>query len=121
MNLDPEAESELELSHLTDEDETSIGSIPVMSGTIPTNIEIHITTDNASNISRAVKDSGYTHIRCFAHTVNLAVQKGLSHIDPQLVKMRKVVTYIRRSSKATIALQVITLYVIVICMLKVKQ
>lgn len=81
-------------------------SIPLVTGSLPQKLTVHITTDNASNISKAVKDSGFVHVRCFAHTVNLAVQSGLSHVDQQLIKMRRVVSYLRRSTKATIALQV---------------
>ena len=50
---------------------------------VPEGVKVYITTDNAKNISKAVEESKFSHIRCFAHSVNLAVQKGLkvSHIS----------------------------------------
>ena len=73
---------------------------------IPQNLLINITTDNASNISRAVKETGFNHIRCFAHTINLSVQKGLKVVDTQLAKLRKIIGLFHRSAKAKAALEV---------------
>lgn len=67
---------------------------------------IFITTDNASNVTKAVKDGGLKHIGCFAHTVNLAVQRGLKPLEKQLNYVRRVVKFFHQSSKATQALQV---------------
>jgi hypothetical protein len=74
--------------------------------TLPGNI--YITTDNAANVTKAVTESNFDHIRCFAHTLNLAVQKGLSitRIQRHLAKVRKIVKYFRKSNKAKYALQV---------------
>lgn len=71
-------------------------------------VDIFITTDNASNISKAVEESDFTHVRCFAHTVNLAAQKGLNTdgIKKQLVRVRKVVKFFKKSNKAEYALEV---------------
>lgn len=62
-----------------------------------------ITTDNASNVVNAVKIAElFPHIRCFAHTINLAAQKGLrvSQVDKLLGKLRAVVGFFHRSSVA---------------------
>ena len=36
-----------------------------------------ITTDNASNVINAAKEADMLHVTCFAHTINLAAQKGM--------------------------------------------
>lgn len=36
-------------------------------------VPIYIATDNARNINTAVQSMGWNHIRCFAHTLNLAL------------------------------------------------
>lgn len=84
-----------------DEDGEQIAS-PI----VPSDPTIYITTDNASNISKAVMESDYEHIRCFAHTINLAVQKGLLVVDNQLSRLRKIVSTFHRSTKAKNLLQV---------------
>lgn len=60
------------------------------------------TTDNAKNITKAIQATGARNVRCYAHTLNLAVQKGLSSgsIDGVLSKVRKVVAYFHRSTTA---------------------
>lgn len=75
---------------------------------IPADIlkNIIITTDNASNISKAVNDSGIQHIRCFAHTVNLAVMKGVNSLSSQIARVRKIVSYFHRSSIGSAKLKV---------------
>ncbi|XP_060555605.1 E3 SUMO-protein ligase ZBED1-like [Ruditapes philippinarum] len=68
-----------------------------------------ISTDNASNIVRAVKDSGLSpHVGCFAHTLNLATQRGLkvSQVDRLLGRVRRVVTFFHKSTSATSILKV---------------
>ncbi|KAG8226166.1 hypothetical protein J437_LFUL007403 [Ladona fulva] len=39
-----------------------------------------VVTDNAPNITSAVRVTGWAHLPCFAHTINLVVQNGLSTI-----------------------------------------
>lgn len=54
---------------------------------------VAVTTDNARNIN-AVRDIGLgPHIGCFAHTLNLASQKGMavSLVSRLLGKIRKTV------------------------------
>ena len=40
------------------------------------------------------------HIKCFAHTLNLAAQKALSVSSESLANVRKVVKYFRKSALA---------------------
>lgn len=68
--------------------------------------EVYITTDNASNVSKAVRESGLNHIRCFAHTINLAVQKGVAVFSPNLSRIRKITRFYHKSTKAKYELEV---------------
>lgn len=68
--------------------------------------QIVITTDNASNISKAIKDSGTQHVRCFAHTINLGVQKFISSISDHLARVRAIVKFFHRSPSAAAKLTV---------------
>lgn len=64
---------------------------------------ISVTTDNASNISAAMAQSGVAvHVKCMAHTLNLATQKALkvSAISKLCGKVRRVVAFFKRSTKA---------------------
>ena len=57
---------------------------------------ITITTDTASNIVKGVQEGGLKpHIRCFAHSLNLAAQKGLEtpSIACLLCRIRREVTF----------------------------
>jgi hypothetical protein len=68
---------------------------------------VTVTTDNAANITAAMNIIGLTNIRCMAHTLNLACQKALkiSAIDRILGKVRRVVSFFRRSTTANNMLQ----------------
>lgn len=61
-----------------------------------------ISTDNAANIVNAVKICGMTHIRCLAHTLNLATQKAMKveEVINLLKKVRHLVGFFHRSSTA---------------------
>lgn len=55
-----------------------------------------LTTDNAKNIMNAGELAGMKpHIGCVAHTINLAMQKGLQvpQMEKLLARIRRVVTY----------------------------
>lgn len=67
---------------------------------------IVITTDNAANISAAVREAGIPHVRCFAHTINLGVQKAVKVIQQPLSRIRRIVNHFHRSSLAAAALKV---------------
>lgn len=65
------------------------------------NVTIPVTTDNARNIVNAVTAAGLgPQIGCFAHTINLAAQKGMTvqQVSHLLAKMRKIVTFFHRST-----------------------
>ncbi|XP_034023456.1 zinc finger BED domain-containing protein 1-like [Thalassophryne amazonica] len=72
------------------------------------NTTIPVTTDNAKNIVNASNAAGLSpHIGCFAHTVNLASQKGLgvNQISRLLSKVRRVVTFFHKSTTAAVVLK----------------
>ena len=57
-----------------------------------------LTTDNASNIVNAPKQAELSpHIRCVAHTINLATQQGLkiSQMDRILGRIRHIVSFFK--------------------------
>ena len=61
-------------------------------------------TDNASNITNAIKIMKWNHLPCFAHTLNLILTNSLDEI-PELstviTKVKNVVSFFHRSTKAT--------------------
>ncbi|KAE8301067.1 hypothetical protein D5F01_LYC01220 [Larimichthys crocea] len=62
-----------------------------------------LVTDNARNMVVAGAGADLTpHVRCVAHTLNLASQKALKmdRVSELLVKVRKVVTYFHKSPQA---------------------
>jgi hypothetical protein len=60
------------------------------------------TTDNAANVCLAMRLSDVQHVRCMAHTLNLASQKclSISEISRVCGKVRRIVTYLHRSALA---------------------
>jgi hypothetical protein len=75
---------------------------------LPTTNDIALVTDNASNMDLAAKTADlHPHIGCFAHTVNLACQRGLKvpALCRLLGRIRKVVSFFHRSSTATAVLK----------------
>ena len=69
---------------------------------------ISITTDNGSNMLACGRDLAcelegcffnltFSHKRCAAHIINIAVKAGMKHIDTSIVKLRKFVIKIRNS------------------------
>lgn len=93
------------LSTVQGDDHTSDGIKESLLSCVKTwNIHVSaVTTDNASNITKAVRLANMTNIRCLAHTVNLAVKKGLAvrEIENITSKLRRVVTHFHKSAKAT--------------------
>jgi len=49
------------------------------------------TTDNASNITSAIRLCQWRHISCFAHSLNLIVQSSLDQIKETRVKVKSIV------------------------------
>lgn len=55
------------------------------------NVPIYIVTDNAANITNAVHLVGWDGIRCFAHTLNLALNDGKKETDGLDELLKKVI------------------------------
>ena len=74
------------------------------------NVHVHVTTDNARNIANAVEAARFSlHIRCFAHTVNLAALRGMGvhQMSRLLGRVRKVVTFFHRSITAAVVYDIV--------------
>ena len=65
---------------------------------------VALVTDNAANAVAAARITGWKHIPCFAHTLNLIVQGALK-ADPTLTALKKtcrnIVTFFHHSAKAS--------------------
>ncbi|XP_037829561.1 E3 SUMO-protein ligase ZBED1-like [Kryptolebias marmoratus] len=60
-----------------------------------------IVTDNASNMSIAAAEAAFSlHVKCYAHTLNLAAQRALkvTAVARLLGKVRRIVSFFRRST-----------------------
>ncbi|KAL2079766.1 hypothetical protein ACEWY4_025510 [Coilia grayii] len=68
-----------------------------------TNKDPVIITDNAANMVRAIEILEVPHIGCFAHILNLASQSALKlpAISRLLGRVRRIVTFFHRSTKAS--------------------
>ncbi|XP_062403782.1 E3 SUMO-protein ligase ZBED1-like [Sardina pilchardus] len=56
-------------------------------------------TDGASNITLAIKKCQWTHLHCFAHTLNLIVRgRGLKNLAETVEKVKHIVDHFHRSS-----------------------
>ncbi|XP_046542831.1 E3 SUMO-protein ligase ZBED1-like [Haliotis rubra] len=62
-----------------------------------------LTTDNANNMTVAARATGFPHVRCFAHTLQLAVHDALklNAIDNVIIHAQKLVSYFSKSVLAT--------------------
>ena len=60
-----------------------------------------IVSDNAANIVAAVRLTGWKHLPCFAHTLNLIVQDSLKEIKCIQDKVKGIVEYFHRSTVAS--------------------
>lgn len=70
---------------------------------IPAEKVVCIVSDNANVMIKAVIDSGYSHLGCFLHNLQLVVNHGLfeqAGISNIISKIRSIVTLIHRSNKA---------------------
>ena len=67
-----------------------------------TTIPIYIVTDNAKNFSGATNRTTWSHVNCFAHTLQLAIQDAKNEHDltSLLAKGRSIVGHYRHSNVA---------------------
>ena len=59
-----------------------------------------IVTDNAANIVNAVKLAKFKHLPCFAHTLNLVVQKGIQKLKTLRQKVKAIIEHFHRRTVA---------------------
>ncbi|CAI5682133.1 unnamed protein product [Oreochromis niloticus] len=66
-----------------------------------------VVTDNASNMTIASQLAGYLHVKCFAHTLNLASQRALNlpAVARVLGRVRRITGFFNRSTVANHALE----------------
>lgn len=57
-------------------------------------------SDNASNITLAIRKTGWLNVPCLAHNLNLIVKDGLKKIKPTQEKVKAIVEYFHRSTLA---------------------
>ncbi|CAB4011938.1 zinc finger BED domain-containing 1-like [Paramuricea clavata] len=64
---------------------------------------VAMVTDNAANIVAAVQITGWKHVKCFAHTLNLVVSEAIKTdlINGIRKRCRQIVTFFHQSTKAT--------------------
>lgn len=63
-------------------------------------------SDNASNITSAISmNSNWSHIPCFAHSLNLVAQSGLIKINDLHKRIKSIVEHFKRSTQAAIKLK----------------
>ncbi|XP_051914613.1 zinc finger BED domain-containing protein 4-like [Hippocampus zosterae] len=58
-------------------------------------------SDNAANITKAIKSLKWTHHPCLAHTLNLVVRDALKVMKPTVDKVKGIVEFFHRSTTAT--------------------
>ena len=59
--------------------------------------------DNAANMKKAMKDGGYTHQGCFAHSLQLVLHDGIlsqQYVKDILTKCRRIVDHFKHSPLA---------------------
>ena len=59
-----------------------------------------IVTDNAANVVNAVKLAKFKHLPCFAHALNLVVQKGIQKLKTLRQKIKAIIEHFHRSTEA---------------------
>uniref|UniRef100_A0A3Q3FCW9 BED-type domain-containing protein n=1 Tax=Labrus bergylta TaxID=56723 RepID=A0A3Q3FCW9_9LABR len=58
-------------------------------------------SDNAANVVKAIQNTGWPHLFCFAHTLNLIVHSGIAVIKPTVDKVKAIVEYMHKSTVAS--------------------
>ncbi|CAH1107911.1 unnamed protein product [Psylliodes chrysocephalus] len=57
-------------------------------------------TDNAANITKAIKDLKWRHFGCYARTINLIAEDAIIIVEPLIKKVRTLVAHFKRSTSA---------------------
>lgn len=68
------------------------------------NIENKITavvSDNAANITAAIRLGQWRGVSCFAHSLNLVVQTALKEVNDIVTRVKRVVEYFHKSTQGT--------------------
>lgn len=68
-------------------------------------IENCVISDNAVNITSAIRTEGWRHLSCFAHSLNLTVQTAFKEISPSIDKVKKNVEFFKRNLQELAKLQ----------------
>lgn len=58
---------------------------------------VAIVSDNAANIRAAVRICGWRNLPCFAHSINLIVQKGVESIKETKTTVKSIIELFKRS------------------------
>lgn len=68
-----------------------------------TDKSVVLVTDNAANMISAAEIGKFPHVKCFAHTLNLAAQRALKlpTVSRLLGRVRRISAYFHRSTKAS--------------------
>ncbi|XP_069694254.1 zinc finger BED domain-containing protein 6-like [Periplaneta americana] len=62
---------------------------------------VAVVSDNVANIVAAIRLTGWRHVPCFAHTLNLFVDSGLTCIRDITMKVKRIVELFKRSPQAS--------------------
>ena len=62
-----------------------------------------IATDNGANMTKAIRDIGWTHMPCFGHCLNMIVRAGLDTqlVNTTLARCSKLVEFVHGNANAT--------------------
>ena len=74
---------------------------------LSTDVVSGVTTDNGSNIVRAIALTGWMQLSCFGHTLQLSVEKAMAlpEVSKALARCRKLVSHFNHSAKSSYLLK----------------
>ena len=87
----------------TSENITTLINSMIADYKIPRTKIVSIVTDNANNITKAVRDADFHNLGCFLHTLQLAIIKAIPRqdgVETIVAKCRKIVAHMHRSGAA---------------------
>ncbi|XP_065368779.1 E3 SUMO-protein ligase ZBED1-like [Calliphora vicina] len=58
-----------------------------------------VVSDNAANITAAIRQGQWKGIACFAHSLNLIAQAAVAEVGDTMTKIKRIVEYFHRSSQ----------------------